>query len=195
MADIRICSVPGCGKRHSAKGYCGQHYQKFIRYGDPELGRSNKPYGSYREFIEYALHEYDSDDCLIWPYQKTNKGYAVITIDGTRTTVSRYICREINGKPPQEEYQAAHSCGNGHLGCINSRHLRWATPSENHEDKNIHGTMIAGEDSNLSKLSESDVLAIRDLRPSMKVKDLAEKFGCSTGLVWLICKRKVWRHI
>jgi HNH endonuclease len=29
----RLCSVENCGRSHKAKGYCGTHYQYFIRYG------------------------------------------------------------------------------------------------------------------------------------------------------------------
>tara|TARA_B110001454_G_scaffold88531_1_gene84704 strand:+ start:68 stop:871 length:804 start_codon:yes stop_codon:yes gene_type:complete len=32
---VRICSVKGCKNKHNAKGYCGKHYNKFKKYGDP----------------------------------------------------------------------------------------------------------------------------------------------------------------
>lgn len=31
----RVCKVEGCNNRYIAKGYCGKHYQKFKKYGDP----------------------------------------------------------------------------------------------------------------------------------------------------------------
>jgi hypothetical protein len=34
MAD-RICSIPECGRPHLARGWCGQHYERWKRYGDP----------------------------------------------------------------------------------------------------------------------------------------------------------------
>lgn len=30
----RICSVDGCGKRHSCKGYCSTHYSRYRTHGD-----------------------------------------------------------------------------------------------------------------------------------------------------------------
>lgn len=39
MAVTRLCSVPDCGKRHKARGYCLAHHHRFMRYGDP-LGGS-----------------------------------------------------------------------------------------------------------------------------------------------------------
>ena len=33
----RLCSVHGCGKIHSAKGFCGIHYARITRYGTVKL--------------------------------------------------------------------------------------------------------------------------------------------------------------
>ena len=44
---VRLCSVENCPNRHFGKGYCGKHYQKWRRYGnpiyvfDPEKRRKN----------------------------------------------------------------------------------------------------------------------------------------------------------
>ena len=29
LKEIRICSIEGCNKKHSAKGYCRNHYYEF----------------------------------------------------------------------------------------------------------------------------------------------------------------------
>lgn len=39
MATHRVCSIPDCGKRHHAHGYCSNHREKFLRHGDPLAGR------------------------------------------------------------------------------------------------------------------------------------------------------------
>ena len=39
---ITRCSVDGCGRPYSAKGYCKYHYEKFRKYGDP---LASKPRG------------------------------------------------------------------------------------------------------------------------------------------------------
>lgn len=39
MATQRVCSIPDCGKRHHAHGYCSNHREKFLRHGDPLAGR------------------------------------------------------------------------------------------------------------------------------------------------------------
>ena len=38
MATSRLCSVPGCDKRHFGKGYCSFHYQRWSKFGDPLEG-------------------------------------------------------------------------------------------------------------------------------------------------------------
>lgn len=33
--ELRLCSVEGCKKAHSARGLCDMHYARFRKYGDP----------------------------------------------------------------------------------------------------------------------------------------------------------------
>jgi hypothetical protein len=35
--DKRFCGVPGCGRDHSAYGYCEAHLRRVIRDGDPQV--------------------------------------------------------------------------------------------------------------------------------------------------------------
>jgi len=53
MRNTKTCSIKGCEKSHSAKGYCKGHYDRWLRKGDP-LWQNPKPLGSltvqgYRE--------------------------------------------------------------------------------------------------------------------------------------------------
>lgn len=36
MSSGKICSVEGCNKPYSAKGYCKMHYSRVLRNGDTE---------------------------------------------------------------------------------------------------------------------------------------------------------------
>lgn len=66
------------------------------------------------------------------------KGYGLIRIDGVMCRVHRLVCIRRHGPPPTDDLEAAHSCGNA--GCVNPRHIRWATRFENAADKKLHGT-------------------------------------------------------
>ncbi|RPI56443.1 MAG: hypothetical protein EHM49_00175 [Deltaproteobacteria bacterium] len=34
---MKKCSIVGCDQKHYAKGYCSYHYERFRKYGDPEI--------------------------------------------------------------------------------------------------------------------------------------------------------------
>lgn len=103
------------------------------------------------------------------------------------------MCERINGAPPSEIHHAAHSCGFGHLGCINPRHIRWATPQENSDDRDAHGRTCKGTRINTAKLTADKVLAIRLADGPQRM--IAKMFGISQKTVWGIINKKTWRHI
>jgi hypothetical protein len=100
-----------------------------------------------------------------------------------------------HGPRPFENAQIAHSCGKGHLGCINPRHLRWATPKENSADKLLHGTNIHGEDHYHAMLSESDIVTIRHMATRVLQRDIAREFNICESTISKIIHRKSWKHI
>lgn len=136
---------------------------------------------------------HNRDECLLWPYGKTSAGYGVVSVDGKQRLVHRYVCEIANGPPSPEQTDAAHNCGNGHIGCANPKHLRWATRSENMRDCRGHGTIRYGEAHLRAKLTAAQVCEIRS-SPDLR-KNLASRFGVSPALITLVRQRKVWVHI
>ncbi len=113
--------------------------------------------GAVHDFYYGAL-AYEGDDCIVWPFSRNNKGYPEIYIGGAKFLVNRLVCWGKNGPPPSETHQAAHSCANGHLGCITPNHLAWATALENTCDMVRHGHSTRGERSANARLCQADVL-------------------------------------
>lgn len=138
MAGRNICSVTGCGKFVHGHGYCDNHYRRYLRCGDPIGGRVDN--GALLNFIETVVISHASDDCLIWPYGRSDNGYGTLRVGGKKWYAHRYVCFLRHGHPPTTGLDAAHSCGNGQLGCVNPGHLRWATRAENVADAIEHGT-------------------------------------------------------
>ena len=186
MTPPDTCEVEGCDKPHMAKGFCSAHYSRVYRHGDPShLGRVHS--GAHLEWINQNAH-FDGEDCLIWPFKAKNiQGYGVTWYRGVQCNASRAMCYAAHGDPPDEKYQAAHSCGNGRGGCVNPRHLRWATVSENHLDKNLHGTMSKGDEHQWAKLTDIQVNQIRQSKDTMK--ETAQRFSISVGYV-----SELWRY-
>ena len=148
--------------------------------------------GEATAFFERAL-TYEGDECLDWPFARNKAGYAVHH-DGERTRIaSSLVCERVNGPPPFEGAQAAHSCGRGMKGCIAPRHLSWKTCRENEADKVRHGTSNRGERCGTVKLTEEQVRSIREDTRLQRV--IAEEYGLVQQTVSDIKRRKNWRWL
>lgn len=130
---------------------------------------------------------------MLWPYSRNNNGYAQINLGrGQKALVSRTVCERRNGPPPTMAHHAAHSCGNGHLGCIAPWHLSWKTAKENAEDKNAHGTNLRGEQAPWAKLTAGQVAEIRALNGILPHAKIGEAFGVSQTLISRIIRGEAW---
>jgi hypothetical protein len=180
-----ICSADGCEREAVCKRLCTMHYSRLVKFGDHTIASRANSYRSNIRWIEENAG-FAGDECLIWPFGRNETGRGVVR----RTSAPRAMCTEAHGAPPSNNHHAAHSCGNGHIGCVNPRHLRWATPAENERDKLVHGTLRRGEAINTSKLSPNDVLAIR--RSALSGVALARQFGVTPAAISSIRTRKAW---
>lgn len=148
--------------------------------------------GEVQSFLREVVFSYDGDECLLWPFYRSRSGYAIASYGGKRRVVSRLLCELTHGLPPSASHEAAHSCGNGHRGCVTKRHLSWKTHSDNMGDMVAHGASAKGERHGNSKLAESDVLAIRSLGHSMTAACIAKQFGISRRNVSNILNGDSW---
>ncbi len=147
------------------------------------------------EYLEDVVMAYEGDDCLVWPFYRMQNGYAPINIRMTqqKTVVSRVVCEKHNGPPPTPKHEAAHSCGKGHEGCVNKRHLSWKTAADNQADRVAHGTSNRGERQWMAKLTPSRVIEIRQLASSkLPQREIAKRFGIEQSWVSRIVTRNSW---
>lgn len=91
--------------------------------------------------------------------------------------------------------EACHNDGNtmnNHLS-----NLRWDTRKNNMADKHLHGTMTIGIKNGCAKLSELDVLQIRNTYAAGGITQskLARQFGVTQVQISHIVLRKLWTHI
>jgi len=71
--------------------------------------------------------------------------------------------------------------------------LRYGTPTENCEDKLMHGTQPAGELISWHKLKEKDVVAIRCRRANDEsLASIGKDYNLPDVYVWHICAGKKW---
>ncbi len=146
---------------------------------------------TYETLLE--LIRIPTDDCIIWPLGCTSSGYPAFHVGHSTRSAHRAACEWTHGSPPLKGMQAAHTCGAKR--CVNPRHLRWATQSENEADKQQHGRTNRGSRHGHARLSEDDVLFIRLLLAipdKASLTDIARRFDVDatavhkikTGLTW-----------
>lgn len=123
------------------------------------------------------------DDCLIWPYNRLHNGYGTFGYLAKLYYAHRFMCEAAHGVPPSPKHEAAHSCGNGHLGCANPRHLSWKTKSENSLDRRRHGTTATNSWGPKGKLTRDQVIAIRELKGVKTQAAIARQFDISEPTV------------
>lgn len=183
------CTIEGCGKQSGYHGYCQAHYKRWLKYGDPEAISD-----SYRRRVKWVeTHaDYAGDECLKWPFSAGDRGRGILQVNGKQISAPRFMCTLAHGEPPAPEYEAAHSCGKGHEGCISPRHLSWKTTSGNRMDMVDHGTLPRGEAVNTAKLTEDQVREIRRIGSGLERRDIAAMFGVSYWTIWEIQTRRSW---
>jgi DNA-binding XRE family transcriptional regulator len=131
-----------------------------------------------------AHQDYPHKDwCLIWPFSRDKHGRGMMGFNGARYWAHRFMCRLVKGDPPTADHTAAHSCGNGHGGCINPHHLDWKTQAENLEDCREHGTLVRHHGGNVRRIMPEEIRAIREARGFQTQGQLAAKFGVSEGTI------------
>jgi hypothetical protein len=92
-----------------------------------------------------------------------------------------------------------HACKNRH--CFAKEHLSIGTAKDNALDKRDHGTMLVGEMNSSAKISDEVALSIMKTKyprthPLYRtMRDRAEYFGVSLGIIETIDNRNGWKHL
>lgn len=189
-----FCKIDKCMAKENARGLCSMHFSRLRRYGDPLFGPPPKARKTEIDaFITQAI-SHAEDECLLWPFTRDACGYGRIFRGQKSIGVHRLVCVSVHGQPPSERHEAAHSCGKGHEGCVSPKHLRWATHKENNQDKILHGTNKAGENSCTAKLTPNDVALIRATPKYYgRLRDLCLRFSISKSAILAIDRGESWR--
>lgn len=188
----RTCSIDGCTSIVIARGWCVKHYTNWRRRGDP-TDSGTGPRGFTAAFIAVAVNS-ATDDCIEWPYHRNRSGYGQVGRKGGSRLAHRVVLEEAVGPPPFPGAEAAHTPGICHNpGCVNPRHLRWASRADNDADKAVDGTQQRGTQRWTAKLTDDQVRRIR-VDPRQQ-SEIAADFGIAQSQVSNIKRRKTWAHL
>lgn len=130
---MKICSVEECGRKVLARGWCGKHYGRWRKHGDP-LGAAYR--GPEATFLAMTEPIVGDPGCIIWTGSVASGGYGQIW-DGERLRMVHRFAYERERGPIPDGMVIDHACWE--RTCVNIEHLRLATPAQNAASRSCYG--------------------------------------------------------
>jgi hypothetical protein len=133
---------------------------------------------------------------MIWPKSRDKDGYGWQYRDGKVRKAHRVAYAESRGLGVDDldGITIRHSCDNP--SCINPEHLLAGGQIDNVKDRVDRDRSAKGERHGFSKLTESQVRKIPELRrEGLTQKEIADEFGCHHSSISLIERGLLWKHI
>lgn len=127
MAD-RTCSIEGCHRSSKHRGWCGMHYQRWQRHGDP-LAQTIARHDTFAQSFAANVGSVPTKGgCILWAGPVTAAGYGRVQAHGRSKYAHRYVWEQAHGPLGSNEL-VDHICHQ--TRCVNAEHLRMATRAEN----------------------------------------------------------------
>lgn len=200
---MKKCSVTGCNNKYRSIGFCSTHWKINKKYGTPiPLCWCNEPVQTFagnqsaskmckeHTLLERFWENVDikgEDDCWEWQGSKTPAGYGLFYWNDELKYTHR-LSLEFKGEAIPPRWHACHKCDNP--SCVNPNHLFIGTPRDNMLDKVSKGRHTFGENHPNAKLTNAEVLIIRDMaEDGVFFSDIAKTFGVSNSHISTIVAR------
>jgi len=195
VRQIKTCEVDGCDARRKARGMCGKHDNRLRKWGDVNFVPKRR--GCPANFPTRVVNNEErfwslvvkGDQCWIWAGLLSKQGYGMWSMKGKNVRAHRYAFFLANGRYAYP--MTLHSCDV--KACVNPDHLREGTHRDNTNDAMLRKRMSAGERHHWAKLTEADVVIIRESRDTKA--NLARHFNVSKSAITSILCYKTWRHL
>lgn len=129
MNATRKCSIVDCDRSVSKRGWCGKHYKRWYKYGDPTFCHFER--FTDRDDVFKAKTK-RVGECLEWTGLKNATGYGRMW-DGEKVTLSHRFAWAAQNGPIPEEMVIDHACHNP--ACVRIEHLRAVTQKRNMQNR------------------------------------------------------------
>jgi len=141
---------------------------------------------------ERLLASYEEDlqtGCWNWTKYRDRDGYGTIAVN-SRPVLAHRASYSVFVSPLLPSLFICHECDNP--SCINPKHLYQGTHKDNQKDKKVR-MRVVGESHPYSKLTETDILSIRNSELSQE--KLGKIYGVTQAHVGRIKRNINWSHI
>lgn len=133
-------------------------------------------------------------DCWIWTGSVDKSGYGEFFYHGRNRRAHELALSFTTGEIRHPDLDTCHKCDVP--TCCNPDHLRFDTRLSNVRDMHDRDRAPIGSRSSSTKLTESQVLTIRERRAlGARQKDLARDFGISDAAIVAIVHGRNWKHV
>jgi len=193
----RTCSIDGCGRIVTARGWCRRHYERWRSHGDP-ITLVTAPRGALPAFIRTVFDgtaPHEPNGCVLWPFGIAGSGYPLVEWEGEKRTVGHLVLEHFAGPRPSDRHTMGHAphevCGNRH--CVAPEHLSWQTYAENLRQAADVDRTISGERHHAARISDDQVRdAVRRVQAGDHPRSVAESLGVSITSIydWSSGKRR-----
>jgi len=187
------------------------------------MDRKTLELGDFQDRFWRKVDKTNHDGCWFWTGAVNSMGYGMIwNQESHRPILAHRASLALSDGSVSEDMEVIHSCDNPQ--CVNPDHLRQATHLENMMDKVIKGRQpsgkehairiaegiklaksfgaifgpknpLRGEKHPFSKLTDLQVIEIRERAGTSSVRRLSRDFGVSRAVVDRIVKNQTWKHL
>lgn len=184
----KSCSVSECDRPYHSKGMCELHRRRIRKFGTTELPVK-------RSWFDRASEKTEFREC--WEFKGANVNRYGIIMEGGESWLLSRLSFEKFVEPIKPGFHVLHKCDNP--PCWNPEHLFQGTNADNVADKMLKGRQarIRGEARSTSKLTDKDVLEIRELirRGDESLRAIGRKFWVAHVQIVRIKQGKHWGHV
>lgn len=184
------CSVSGCGRETTSRGWCAKHYRQWLRTGEP-VARQYGPPKTIWDLLARTTRT--ATGCFEWQGARHGKGYGHVVFRG-KTWKAHRVAYTLAVGEIMPGLVVAHRCDNP--ACVRPDHLWVGTQGDNIRDSVRKGRFRPA----VRHPVKLDVRKARELRKLWSVSEktaavlrmLAVDYGVSVDTVRRVVAGRSW---